>query len=76
MRKTENTIEALEQRLEELQAEIKEAERRLPAHSTKPTTMMLLLDLEDERDAIEARIKAIEKGFKGSRVQGFKVEDA
>jgi len=54
-----DTIQTLEQRLRELEKEIREAEQRLPAHSTKPPTMMMLLELEDERDAIKARIQAI-----------------
>ncbi len=59
MDKSQETMAELEQRLKDLQAEIAEAERRLPAHSTKPTTMSLLLDLEDERDAIQARLEAL-----------------
>ena len=50
------TIEALRQRQRELEAGIAEAQRRLPAHSIKPPVMKLLLDLEDEYDAI---LKAI-----------------
>lgn len=56
-------IEVLRQRLKTIEEEIKEAERRLPAHSTKPPTMMMLLRLEDERDEILARIKQL-KGMK------------
>lgn len=52
-------LEALMNRLRQLDAEIREAERRLPAHSTKPPTMMMLLELEDERERIAARIKAL-----------------
>ena len=40
------TLQALEVRLNALETEIKEAERRLPAHSIKPGTMMMLLELE------------------------------
>ena len=58
--KTED-LRTLETRLEQLDEEIREAERRLPAHSTKPQTMMMLLDLEDEREAIAARINALKK---------------
>jgi len=50
---------ALEKRLEELEAEIAEARRRLPAHSVKPTVMQMLLDLEDEYDAIMQQIAAM-----------------
>ncbi len=34
---------------------------QLPAHSTKPTTMGMLLELEDERDALLARIDALKE---------------
>ncbi len=51
------TIEELHQRRRELEAEIAEAQRRLPAHSVKPPVMKLLLDLEDEYDEV---LKAIE----------------
>lgn len=39
-------------RLLELEEEIAETKRRLPAHSTKPPVMMDLLELEDERDLL------------------------
>ncbi len=52
------TIEALHQRRRQLEAEIAEAKRRLPAHSVKPPVMKLLLDLEDEYDEV---LKAIEE---------------
>ena len=55
------TLDALKRELIELDERIKEAERRLPAHSTKPTTMMMLLDLEDEREALVDRIQSLEK---------------
>lgn len=51
------TIEALLQRKGELEVEIAEAQRRLPAHSVKPPVMKLLLDLEDEYDDV---LKAID----------------
>ena len=51
------TIEELRRRQHELEAEIAEARRRLPAHSVKPPVMKLLLDLEDEYDEV---LKAIE----------------
>jgi hypothetical protein len=46
------TIEELQQRQRELEAEIAEARLRLPAHSVKPPVMKLLLDLEDEYDEV------------------------
>ncbi|MFC1505180.1 histidine kinase [Thermodesulfobacteriota bacterium] len=53
------TLAELKHELKELEQQIKEAEQRLPAHSTKPPTMMLLLDLEDQRDALLARIASL-----------------
>jgi hypothetical protein len=46
------TIDELLQRKGELEVEIAEARRRLPAHSVKPPVMKLLLDLEDEYDEV------------------------
>lgn len=51
------TIDELLQRKGELEVEIAEARRRLPAHSVKPPVMKLLLDLEDEYDGV---LKAID----------------
>lgn len=48
---------AMLQRLQELELEIEETIKRLPAHSIKPPVMMDLLALEDERDALIARLK-------------------
>jgi hypothetical protein len=42
--------ERIANRLVELQEEIAETLRRLPAHSVKPPVMIDLLALEDERD--------------------------
>ena len=44
--------ESLHERLRELEAEIAETIRRLPAHSVKPPVMIDLLALEDERDNV------------------------
>ncbi len=49
----------LEQRLRELDEEIRETRKRLPAHSTKPPVMMDLLALEDEYDIILEKIKKL-----------------
>ena len=54
-------LEKLLQRLSELEEQIAETKRRLPAHSVKPPVMMDLLSLEDEYDEI---LKQIE-GLKG-----------
>jgi len=42
----------LEAKLKELDEEIAEVNKRMPAHSVKPPIMMLLFALEDERDEI------------------------
>jgi len=49
--------QALRRKLKEIEAEIKEARRRLPAHSVKPALMAALFDLEDERDAIAEQLR-------------------
>jgi len=51
--------EKIENRLRELEEEIAETKRRLPAHSVKPPVMMDLLDLEDERDLLVKKLGAI-----------------
>ena len=56
------TLEELQQRLLELEADINEARLRLPAHSVKPPVMKLLLDLEDEYDAIMQAIETLKRG--------------
>lgn len=58
------TMETLEKRRAELDAEIAEARRRLPAHSTKPMVMQMLLDLEDEYDRIMEQIAAIKRDMR------------
>ena len=53
-----NRLDELKKRLRELDEEITETKKRLPAHSVKPPVMMDLLALEDEYDAL---LKQIEK---------------
>jgi len=55
------SLPALQQRLKELEVEIAEAQRRLPAHSVKPPVMHMLLDLEDEYDTIMQQIAELKK---------------
>ncbi len=45
-------LDLIKKRLHDLEEEIAETMRRLPAHSTKPPVMMDLLELEDERDLL------------------------
>ncbi len=60
------TIEELRKRLAELDAEIAETKKRLPAHSTKPPVMMDLLALEDEYDEVLAEIERLKKEAGGA----------
>ncbi len=55
------TLAELQKRLRELESEIAEAQRRLPAHSVKPPVMHMLLDLEDEYDMVMQQIVALKK---------------
>ncbi len=52
-------LKELEARLEKIGQEIKETEKRLPAHSVKPPVMMDLIELEDEYDRISNEIQTI-----------------
>jgi hypothetical protein len=56
-----DSLKNLEDRLRKLEEKIKEAGRQLPAHSIKPPVMITLLDLEDERDALQEKIESIRK---------------
>jgi hypothetical protein len=53
------TLEALEKRIQHLEAEIQETKKRLPTHSVKPPVMMDLLDLEDEYDRLQKRVREL-----------------
>jgi len=55
------SLPELQKRLKELEVEIAEAQRRLPAHSVKPPVMHMLLDLEDEYDTIMQQITQLKK---------------
>jgi hypothetical protein len=55
------TLEELQKRRAELEQEIAETKRRLPAHSVKPPVMMELLAIEDEYDAVLEQITRIKK---------------
>ena len=46
----------LEKRLKDIEAEIEETKRRMPAHSVKPPIMIALIGLEDERDEILGKL--------------------
>ena len=51
------TRNELENRLREIEEQIKDTQARLPAHSTKPPLMITLFELEDEREAILSQLK-------------------
>ena len=53
-------IDSLKKRLKELDEQIKMVEKRLPAHSVKPTIMTELFELEDERDALLHELERLE----------------
>ena len=55
------SLDSLEKRLTELDKEIKETKRRLPAHSIKPPVMMDLLALEDEYDDVLKKIQELKE---------------
>jgi len=48
--------EKIKLKLQELEEAIAETRKRLPAHSVKPPVMMDLLDLEDQRDELLAKL--------------------
>ena len=53
------SVYLLKKRLAELDEEIRETKRRLPAHSVKPPVMMDLIALEDEYDDILRKIRKL-----------------
>ena len=54
-----NQIQELEKKLGELERKIRETERRLPAHSVKPPIMTELFELEDEYEALAAKLREL-----------------
>ena len=56
-----NRLDTLKKRLQELDGEIAETKKRLPAHSVKPPVMMDLLALEDEYEALLKQIEELKK---------------
>ena len=55
-----NQIQALIKKLEEIDQKILDTEKHLPAHSVKPPIMQEIFALEDEREAILARLKELD----------------
>lgn len=52
-------LQDLERSLKELEEEIIETKKRLPAHSVKPPIMMHLLDLEDRYETLMKQVGAL-----------------
>jgi len=51
-------IQSIQRRIKEIESAIAEVKGRLPAHSVKPPIMRQLLDLEDEYDLLQKKLKA------------------
>jgi len=51
-------MQALKNRLHQVEDRIRELKDRLPAHSVKPSMMMELIALEDERDELRTQLQA------------------
>ena len=56
-----NRLDTLKKRLCEIDKEITETKKRLPAHSVKPPVMMDLLALEDEYNTLLKQIEGLKK---------------
>ncbi len=56
-----NRVDTLKKRLREIDEEITETKKRLPAHSVKPPVMMDLLALEDEYDELLKQIEELKQ---------------
>jgi hypothetical protein len=56
-----NKLDTLKKRLREIDEEITETKKRLPAHSVKPPVMMDLLALEDEYDELLKQIEELKQ---------------
>jgi hypothetical protein len=54
-----NHLIKLSIRLKQIDVDMKEARRRLPAHTVKPVLMQALFLLEEERDAILRQLRAL-----------------
>ena len=50
----------LKKQLADIDRQIQEAEKHLPAHSVKPPIMQAIFELEEQREAILARLKELE----------------
>ena len=57
----EEDLTNLEDKLKELDEKIAEVNKRMPAHSVKPTIMTELFELEDERDEILKQLGVLQQ---------------
>lgn len=64
------TLETLERKLAELAEQIRETQKRLPAHSIKPPVMMDLLDLEDQYDEVARQIAQLKETARAKSGRG------
>ena len=53
-------LKTLEEKLKKVDEQIAEVNKRMPAHSVKPPIMTELFALEEERETILAKLKALE----------------
>ena len=60
----EKRIQTLEAQLRKLEGQIKEVQRRLPAHSVKPPIMMELIALEDEHEKLLSELTQLKQDLK------------
>jgi len=56
------TLDDLKAELARIDAELADTEARMPAHSVKPPIMLALFALEESREAVVKKIKALEEG--------------
>ena len=55
-----DTIDALKTELARIDAQLADTEARMPAHSVKPPIMLALFALEEAREAVVEKIRALE----------------
>lgn len=56
---TEKSLEQLKKELEEIEFQIKDLKARWPAHSLKPSMLIQLEDLEEERDRLKRLVEEL-----------------
>ena len=57
-------IQTLEMQIRKLEEQIKEVQKRLPAHSVKPPIMMELIALEDEHEKLFNELTQLKQAAK------------